>query len=46
VASLQYSRTVTDVARVWLAAWAQAHGDLTRTPYLDAENRRRREQRR
>lgn len=34
VASLSYSRAVTDVVRVWLAAWRQAHGDLGRTPYL------------
>lgn len=34
IASLSYSRTVTDVVRVWLYAWGQAHGDMGRTPYL------------
>lgn len=34
VASLAYSRTVTDIVRVWLAAWRAAGGDLGRTPYL------------
>jgi hypothetical protein len=34
VASLSYSRTVTNIVRAWLAAWTQAHGDLGRTPYL------------
>jgi hypothetical protein len=33
VASLSYSRTVTDIARAWLAAWRTAHGDVGRIPY-------------
>lgn len=33
VASLSFSRTVTDTARVWLRAWRQAHGDITGLPY-------------
>ena len=33
VASLAFSRTVTDTARVWLQSWRQAHGDLTGLPY-------------
>ena len=33
VAALTYSRTVTDTARIWLAAWRAAHGDLAGLPY-------------
>jgi hypothetical protein len=33
VASLSFSRTVTDTARVWLRAWRQAHGDISGLPY-------------
>jgi hypothetical protein len=33
VASLSFSRTVTDTARVWLQSWRRAHGDLTGLPY-------------
>jgi hypothetical protein len=33
VASLSYSRGVTDIVRVWLSIWAQAGGDTGRTPY-------------
>ena len=33
VASLSFSRTVTDTARIWLLAWRQAHGDITGLPY-------------
>jgi hypothetical protein len=33
VASLSYSRSVMDTARVWLHAWRQAHGDLTDLPF-------------
>jgi hypothetical protein len=45
VASLSYSRSVTHVARAWIAAWRLAGGDLARTPYADladgdAEKRR------
>lgn len=35
VASLAYSRSVTDIVRAWIAAWRLANGDLRRTPYLD-----------
>jgi hypothetical protein len=34
VASICYSRAVTDIARAWLNVWISAHGDLTGTPYL------------
>jgi hypothetical protein len=34
VASLAYSKTVTDIVRSWLDAWERAHGDMGRTPYL------------
>lgn len=44
VASLAYSQAVTYTVRVWLRAWQDAHGDLSRTPYLSTEQRRRREQ--
>ncbi len=33
VASLSYSRAVTDIARAWLEAWTAANGDVSRTPY-------------
>jgi hypothetical protein len=33
IGSLNYSRTVTHVARLWLAAWRAAGGDLGRIPY-------------
>jgi hypothetical protein len=33
VASLAYSRSFTDIVRVWLTAWEQAGGDMQRTPY-------------
>lgn len=40
VASLSYSRSVTDTARAWLHAWQQAHGDLSGLPYpLEAADR-------
>jgi len=39
VASLGYSRTVTDVARVWFAAWRDAYGDTGRTPYRKPDPR-------
>lgn len=34
IGSLSYSRTFTDIVRVWLSAWREAGGDLGRTPYL------------
>jgi hypothetical protein len=37
VGSLSYSHSVTDVVRVWLAAWRQAGGDMGRTPYFDKQ---------
>jgi len=40
VASLSYSRAVTDVVRAWLSAWGRAHGDLGLTPYLAPPTRR------
>ena len=33
VASLAYSRSITDIVRAWLTAWSEADGDLGRTPY-------------
>lgn len=33
VASLSYSRSVTDIVQAWLAAWRRCHGDLAGTPY-------------
>jgi hypothetical protein len=35
VASLAYSRAVTEVVRAWLTSWTQADGDLGRTPYRE-----------
>ena len=37
VASLSYSRTVTDIVQAWLTVWAQCHGDLGGTPYQGAQ---------
>lgn len=37
VGSLAYSRGVTDIVRVWLAAWSEASGDMGRTPFLGIE---------
>jgi hypothetical protein len=34
VGSLAYSRTFTDIVRVWLAAWDRAGGDMGQTPYM------------
>lgn len=34
IASLSYSHTVTDTAKIWLHVWRRAHGDLSGTPYL------------
>ncbi|HZN56128.1 MAG TPA: hypothetical protein VFB67_12490 [Candidatus Polarisedimenticolaceae bacterium] len=33
IASLSYSRSVTDIVQAWLAAWKLCHGDLAGTPY-------------
>lgn len=37
IASLSYSRTVTDIVQAWLAAWRDCHGDLAGTPYRGAK---------
>jgi hypothetical protein len=37
VASLSYSRSVTNTVRAWLACWRVAGGDIGRTPYLHAK---------
>jgi len=36
IASLSYSRSVTDIVQAWLAAWQACHGDLGGTPYQGA----------
>jgi hypothetical protein len=33
VGSLSYSRTITDIVRIWLSIWEQAEGDMGRIPY-------------
>jgi hypothetical protein len=33
VASLSYSRSITNIVRVWLSVWQQASGDMGRIPY-------------
>ena len=38
VASLSYSRSVTDIVQAWLAAWRLSDGDLGGTPYSGAAN--------
>ena len=35
IAAISFSHAVTDIARIWLYAWNQAHGDLTGTPHLE-----------
>ncbi len=37
IASLSYSRSVTDIVQAWLAAWEESHGDLGGTPYRSAK---------
>jgi len=37
IASLSYSRSVTDIVQAWLAAWRECHGDLGGTPYQGAK---------
>jgi hypothetical protein len=36
IASLSYSRSVTDIVQAWLAAWRDCHGDLAGTPLQGA----------
>jgi hypothetical protein len=33
VGSLAYSRSITNIVRVWLSVWQRASGDMGRTPY-------------
>jgi len=33
VGSLAYSRSITDIVRIWLSIWEQAEGDMGRIPY-------------
>ncbi len=35
IAAISYSHAITDIARIWLYVWNQAHGDLTGTPHLE-----------
>ena len=42
IASLSYSRTTTDIVRIWLETWKRAGGDLGRTPYLQRSREERR----
>ncbi len=35
IASLSYSRAVSDIVLVWHSLWASVDGDLSGTPYLD-----------
>jgi hypothetical protein len=35
IASLSYSRAVSDIVLVWRSLWASVDGDLSGTPYLD-----------
>lgn len=37
IASLSYSRSVTDIVQAWLAAWRECHGDFGGTPYQGAK---------
>ena len=39
VGSISYSKSVTDIARVWLTAWAEAGGDMGFTPYKNSTPR-------
>ena len=43
IASLSYSRSITDIVRAWLAVWKQAGGDMGRTPYLKRRKQARRD---
>jgi hypothetical protein len=35
IGSLSYSRGVTEIVRVWLAAWQRVDGDMAATPYWE-----------
>ncbi len=35
IAAISYSHAITDIARIWLYVWDQAHGDITGTPHLE-----------
>lgn len=35
VGSLSYSRSITNIVRIWLHIWSRANGDMGRTPYWD-----------
>ncbi|HET9480523.1 MAG TPA: hypothetical protein VFP98_02110 [Candidatus Polarisedimenticolia bacterium] len=37
IASIGYSRSVTDTARLWLHVWKRANGDTRGTPYMVAK---------
>lgn len=39
IASLAYSRSVSDIVRVWQHLWASVDGDMTGTPFLDPPDR-------
>jgi len=40
IAALSYSHAVTDIARLWLYAWNESHGDLTGTPFPETLKKR------
>jgi hypothetical protein len=33
VGSLAYSRSITNIVRIWLSVWQRAEGDMGRIPY-------------
>ena len=40
VGALAYSRSITNIVRVWLHIWNRANGDMGRTPYwTESESR-------
>lgn len=40
IGSLSYSRSITNVVRIWLHIWNQANGDMGRTPYWEPSGSR------